>query len=152
MFFARLGVLNWCHNRSHSPVLGLTVLYPTGSEIWCFWYIKTRERKIAMEKTFLLHLSAHWGDLIKQKKKICHIHFNVPQSYMRTKLVRRDLRRPYPRRLKILIIYRCYYNDSTFSPVILRPCVLVPPGLALTTSCSADRRSPYWAKPAAVEL
>ena len=37
---------------------------PTGSEIWCFWYIKTRERKIAIEKTFLLHLSAHWGDLI----------------------------------------------------------------------------------------
>ena len=29
-----------------------------------------------MEKTFLLDLSAHWGDLIKQIKKICHIHFN----------------------------------------------------------------------------
>ena len=29
-----------------------------------------------MVKTFLLHLSAHWGDLIEQIKKICHIHFN----------------------------------------------------------------------------
>ena len=72
----RPGVLNWCHNRSQSPVFGLAVLYPTGSEIWCFWYIKTWERKIAMEKTFLLHLSAHWGDLIEQLKKFCHIHFN----------------------------------------------------------------------------
>ena len=68
-FFARLGVLNWRHNCSQSPVFGLAVLYPTGSEIWCFWYIKTRERKIAMEKTFLLYLSVHWGDLIEQIKK-----------------------------------------------------------------------------------
>ena len=30
-----------------------------------------------MEKTFLLYLSVHWGDLIEQIKKICHIHFNV---------------------------------------------------------------------------
>ena len=29
--------------------------------------------------------------------------------------------RPYPRRLESLIICRCYYKDSTFSPVILRP-------------------------------
>ena len=28
-----------------------------------------------MEKTFLLYLSAHWGDLIEQIKKVCHIHF-----------------------------------------------------------------------------
>ena len=34
-----------------------------------FWYIKTRERKIAMEKTFLLYLSVHWGELIEQTKK-----------------------------------------------------------------------------------
>ena len=76
LFFARLGVLNWRHNRSQSPGFGLAVLYPTGSEIWCFWYIKTRERKIAMEKPFLLYLSVHWGDFIEQIKKICHIHFN----------------------------------------------------------------------------
>ena len=75
LFFARLGVLNGRHNRSQSPVFGLAVLYPTRSEIWCFWYINTRERKIAMEKTFLLYLSVHWGDLIEQIKKICHIHF-----------------------------------------------------------------------------
>ena len=30
---------------------------------------------MAIEKFVLLHLSAHWGDLIEQKK-ICHIHFN----------------------------------------------------------------------------
>ena len=24
-----------------------------------------------------LHVSAHWGDLIEQIKKICHIHFNI---------------------------------------------------------------------------
>ena len=28
-------------------------------------------------KTFLLYLSVHWGDLIEQIKKICHIHFKV---------------------------------------------------------------------------
>ena len=76
LFFARLGVLSWRHNRSQFPVFGLAVLYPIGSEIWCFWYIKTRERKIAMEKTFLLYLSVHWGALIEQIKKVCHIHFN----------------------------------------------------------------------------
>ena len=74
LFFARLGVLNWRHNRSQSPVFGLAVKYPTGSEIWCFWYIKTRERKIVMEKTFLLYLSVHWRDLIEQIKKSCHIY------------------------------------------------------------------------------
>ena len=57
---------------------GAAVLYPTGSEIWCFWHIKTRGRKIAIEKK---NLSAHWGDLIEQIKKICHIHFKpLPQS------------------------------------------------------------------------
>ena len=80
LFFARPGVLNWRHNRSQSPVFGLAVLYPTGSEIWCFWYIKTRERKIAMEKPFLLYLSVHWGDLIEQIKKICHIHFKYTRK------------------------------------------------------------------------
>ena len=34
------------------PVSCLAVLYPTGSEIWRFWYNKTRERKIAIEKVF----------------------------------------------------------------------------------------------------
>ena len=33
-----------------------------------------------MEKTFLLYLSVHWGDLIEQVKKICHIHFNIPMK------------------------------------------------------------------------
>ena len=42
-------VLKWRHNRSQSPVFGLAVLYPTGGEIWRFWYIKTRGRKIAIK-------------------------------------------------------------------------------------------------------
>ena len=75
---------SWRHDRSQSPVFGLAVLYPTGSEIWCFWYIKARERKIAMEKFFLLHSSAHWGDLIEQIKKVCHIHFKTEVNIMDT--------------------------------------------------------------------
>ena len=39
-----------------------------------------------MEKTFLLHLSAHWGDLIEQIKKICHIHFNTDNSWRTWKI------------------------------------------------------------------
>ena len=31
-------------------------------------------------KIFLLYLSVHWGDLIEQIKKICHIHFKGPLS------------------------------------------------------------------------
>ena len=62
--------------------------------------------------------------------------------------------RPYPRRLESLIICRYHYKDSTFSlsdsTFSLRPWVLVRPGFELTTSRSADRRSPYWANRAAV--
>ena len=50
--FCEAWVLNWCHNRSQSPVFGVAVLYPTRSEIWHFWHIKTRGRKIAIEKIF----------------------------------------------------------------------------------------------------
>ena len=31
-------------------------------------------RKIAIEKVFLLYLSVHWGGLIEQIKKNCHVH------------------------------------------------------------------------------
>ena len=67
--FHELGVLNWRHNRSHSPVFGLAVLYPTESEIWCFWYIKTRERKIAMEKNFFAVLISTLGRFDRANKK-----------------------------------------------------------------------------------
>ena len=50
--------------------------------------------------------------------------------------------RPYPRRLESLIISRCHYKGNAFSSVILRPWVLVRQGFELTTSRSADRRSP----------
>ena len=46
-------------------------------------------------------------------------------------------------------ICRCHYKGSTFFSVILRPWVLVRPGLEPATSHSADRRTP-WANQAAV--
>ena len=69
LFFASLGVLNWRHNRSQSPVFGVAVLYPTGSEIWRLWHIKTRGRKIAIEKISLLHLSSTLGRFNRANKK-----------------------------------------------------------------------------------
>ena len=68
-FFAKLEALTWRHIHSQSPVFGLAILYPTGSEISRFWYIKTRGRKIAIEKFTLLYIQVHWGDLIEQIKK-----------------------------------------------------------------------------------
>ena len=47
--------------------------------------------------------------------------------------------RPYPSRLECLAICRCHNKGSTFSSVILRPCVLVRPGFKPVTSRSADR-------------
>ena len=67
--FARLGVLKWRHNRSQSPVFGLPVLYPTGSEIWRFWYITTRGRKIAIEIFFSQKLISTLGRLNRANKK-----------------------------------------------------------------------------------
>ena len=55
-FWCRGFVLHWKWN------LTLLAHQNTGKE--------NRYRKIV-----LLHLSAHWGDLIEQIKKICHIHF-----------------------------------------------------------------------------
>ena len=66
LFLAKL--LKWRHNHSQSPVFGLTVLNPTGSEIWCFWYIKTPARKIAIEIFVLLFLSVHCGNFVEQIK------------------------------------------------------------------------------------
>ena len=34
----------------------------------------------SLSNIFLLHLSAHWGDLIEQMKKTCHIHFKLDLS------------------------------------------------------------------------
>ena len=67
LFSAKLEVLKWRHNHSQSPVFGLAVLYPTGSEISRFWFIKTQGRKIAIEYIFCLSL--HCGDFIEQLKK-----------------------------------------------------------------------------------
>ena len=52
LFSAKLEVLKGRHNHSQSPAFGLAVLYPTRSEISCFWYIKTRGRKIDIECIF----------------------------------------------------------------------------------------------------
>ena len=43
---------------------------------------------------------------------------------------------PYPRRLESLTICGCNYQGSTFSSVILRPCVLVQP--------DSNSRPPTW--------
>ena len=51
------------------PRFGLAVLYPTGSEIWCIWYIKARERKIAMEKNFFAVFIITLGRFDRANKK-----------------------------------------------------------------------------------
>ena len=61
---------------------GLTVLYPTRSEIAHLWYIKTQGRKIDIKHIFLLYLSVHCGDFIEQIKKICHIHFKGESKWI----------------------------------------------------------------------
>ena len=69
------------HNHSQSPVFGLAVLYPTGSEIWRFWLIKREGRKIAIEIFVLLFLSVHRGDFIEQiKKNLSYTDFNEIQN------------------------------------------------------------------------
>ena len=40
-----------------------------------------------MERTFLLYLVVHWGDLIEQIKKICHTHF---KNAMRVHMAKLD--------------------------------------------------------------
>ena len=62
------GVLNWRHNRFQSPVFGVAVLYPTGSEIWRFWHIKTRGRKITV-KNFFATLISTLGRFNRANKK-----------------------------------------------------------------------------------
>ena len=52
LFFAKLPVLKWRHNHSQFPVFGPAVLYPTGSEISRFWYVKTRGKKITSNNLF----------------------------------------------------------------------------------------------------
>ena len=47
-----------------------------------------------MEKTFLLYLSVHWGDVIEQIKKICHIHFKPVEHMNRSEIwsnIKREL-------------------------------------------------------------
>lgn len=59
--------------HSKSTVFGLAVLYPNGSEISRFWYIKTRKRKIAI--TFFFYYSYQCIAEIKssnKEKKSCH--------------------------------------------------------------------------------
>ena len=53
---------------------------------WCRGFVPHRKWNLTLlahqntgkgnryRNSFLLHLSAHWGDLIEQIKKICHIH------------------------------------------------------------------------------
>ena len=51
---------------------------PTGSEIWRFWHIKTRGRKIAIERSFLLYYISTLRRFNRaNKKKNCHIHLKL---------------------------------------------------------------------------
>ena len=54
--FPETSRLEMTSHHSQSPVFGLAVLYPTGSEISRFWYIKTRgnRRKIAIDFFYFL--------------------------------------------------------------------------------------------------
>ena len=52
-------------------------------------------------------------------------------------------------RLESLTVCRCLYKGSTFSSVILRPWVLVRPGLEPAASDSTNRCLPNWANRAA---
>ena len=72
LFSRKLQALKWRHNHSQSPVFGLAGLHPTGNEISCFWYIKTRGRKIA-EHFFAILISTSWI-FYQAHKKICNIH------------------------------------------------------------------------------
>ena len=59
---------------------------------WCCGFVPHRKWNLTLlahqntgkenhyRKFFSLHLSAHWGDLIEQIKKICHTHLNVKWS------------------------------------------------------------------------
>ena len=70
-----------------SPELTLE-LFPV-SCFWCRSFVPHQKWNLMLlahqntgkencyRKIFLLHLSAHWGDLIEQIKKICHIHFKA---------------------------------------------------------------------------
>ena len=46
-------------------------------EVKCDAFSKSKHGEgKSLLKNFLLYLSVHWGDLIEQIKKICHIHFD----------------------------------------------------------------------------
>ena len=61
-----------CNNHSQSPVFGLVVLYPTGSEISRFWFIKTLgKEKIAIEYIFFAILTSTLWRFYWANKKIC---------------------------------------------------------------------------------
>ena len=59
-----------------SSIFGLMVLYPTGSEISCLQYIKTRGRKIAI-RFFAILISILWKFYLANKKKFVIIHLNI---------------------------------------------------------------------------
>ena len=73
---ARLGVLKWRHNRSQSPVFGHAALYPTGSEIWRFWYIKQGKGKSQSKIFFAIPINTLGRFNRPNKIKVCHIHLN----------------------------------------------------------------------------
>ena len=78
----------------------LMFLYPSGSEIWRFWYIETRGRKIAIEKKFLLYFSVHWGDLITYNDTdhyVTYCHYCASHRFIACQTETKDTRVAFSR-------------------------------------------------------
>ena len=90
-------------------VFGLAVLYPTGSEISRFWYIKRREREIVTEFFFAILISKLWR-FYWANKKICHIHFKrtMPEALLMLLNIQTGERRAwlYQRPISFRFMYR----------------------------------------------
>ena len=79
-----------------------------------------------MEKTFLLYLSVHWGDLIEPIKKICHIHFKEVTLFFGSRVeatlcdVHSEMKRneSYQTMLSSGTVYYAVHVDET-RPVLL---------------------------------
>ena len=76
------GLESWIDVTIVSSPLFLVSRFCTPTEVKfdAFGTSKQGKGKSLWNKTFLLHLAAHWGDLIEQIKKICHIHVKLEEN------------------------------------------------------------------------
>ena len=89
--FMRKNVGEICFSRGLESWIDVTIVSsplflvsrfctPTEVKFDAFGTSKQGKGKSLWNKTFLLHLAAHWGDLIEQIKKICHIHVKLEEN------------------------------------------------------------------------